>query len=383
VRHRRRGFSAQHRPHPRPGPAAAGIPRLRLLRRGGAPGRPAACPQHLPGGRADGAGRAGRSRAAPALPTPAGPPTARRRCTTPTRISATGPGADSASGRAAWRWCTTASSKTTTSCAPSCRPRATCSPARPTPRSSPTWCTACTTATCSTPCKARRARLQGRLRHCRVLPDEPHRVVGAREGSPLVLGVGKGAKAGENFLASDAMALAGVTDQIVYLEEGDVVDLQLGKHWITDKAARPMAASAGAARRAHRAGPQRRGRAGPLPPLHAEGDLRAAARHRRHAGRRGGHHAELFGDGAYRIFKESTGADPGLRHQLLQRLHRQVLAGEHRRHPHAGGDRQRVPLPRQRARPAHAGRHHHARAARRPTPWPRCAMRAGLGMPTR
>ncbi|MCV4784628.1 glutamine--fructose-6-phosphate aminotransferase, partial [Escherichia coli] len=32
--------------------------------------------------------------------------------------------------------------------------------------------------------------------------------------------------------ASDAMALAGVTDQIVYLEEGDVVDLQLGKYWI-------------------------------------------------------------------------------------------------------------------------------------------------------
>jgi glucosamine--fructose-6-phosphate aminotransferase (isomerizing) len=61
--------------------------------------------------------------------------------------------------------------------------------------------------------------------------DEPQRVVGAREGSPLVLGVGEG----EAFLASDAMALAGVTDQICYLEEGDVVDLQLGKHWITHK----------------------------------------------------------------------------------------------------------------------------------------------------
>ena len=63
--------------------------------------------------------------------------------------------------------------------------------------------------------------------------DEPHRVIGAREGSPLVLGVGANERAGENFLASDAMALAGVTDQIVYLEEGDVVDLQLGKYWIT------------------------------------------------------------------------------------------------------------------------------------------------------
>ncbi len=63
--------------------------------------------------------------------------------------------------------------------------------------------------------------------------DEPHRVVGAREGSPLVLGVGTHQGAGETFLASDAMALAGVTDQIVYLEDGDVVDLQMGKHWIT------------------------------------------------------------------------------------------------------------------------------------------------------
>ena len=64
--------------------------------------------------------------------------------------------------------------------------------------------------------------------------DEPHRVVAARHGSPLVLGVGGEKGANENFVASDAMALAGVTDQIVYLEEGDVVDLQLGKYWISN-----------------------------------------------------------------------------------------------------------------------------------------------------
>jgi len=71
-------------------------------------------------------------------------------------------------------------------------------------------------------------RLKGAYAIAVFCRDEPHRVVGAREGSPLILGVGQG----ESFLASDAMALAGVTDQIVYLEEGDVVDLQLGKHWI-------------------------------------------------------------------------------------------------------------------------------------------------------
>ena len=66
--------------------------------------------------------------------------------------------------------------------------------------------------------------------------DEPHRIIGARAGSPLILGVGAkatgSAQLEENFLASDAMALAGVTDQIVYLAEGDVVDMQLGKYWI-------------------------------------------------------------------------------------------------------------------------------------------------------
>ena len=71
-------------------------------------------------------------------------------------------------------------------------------------------------------------RLKGAYAIAVFCRDEPHRVIGARAGSPLVLGIGKG----ENFLASDAMALAGVTDQIVYLEEGDVVDVQMGKHWI-------------------------------------------------------------------------------------------------------------------------------------------------------
>ena len=80
-------------------------------------------------------------------------------------------------------------------------------------------------------------RLRGAYAIAVFCRDEPQRVIGAREGSPLVLGVGSGDHAGENFLASDAMALAGVTDQIVYLEEGDVVDLQLGKHWVTQRTA--------------------------------------------------------------------------------------------------------------------------------------------------
>ena len=77
-------------------------------------------------------------------------------------------------------------------------------------------------------------QLQGAYAIAAFHKDEPNRVVGARFGSPLVLGVGSADNAGEYFLASDAMALAGVTDQIVYLEEGDRVDLQLGKYWIVN-----------------------------------------------------------------------------------------------------------------------------------------------------
>jgi len=54
-----------------------------------------------------------------------------------------------------------------------------------------------------------------------VHKDEPHTVVGARQGSPLVVGVGQG----ENFLASDALALAGSTEHFMFLEEGDVCEL--------------------------------------------------------------------------------------------------------------------------------------------------------------
>jgi len=66
--------------------------------------------------------------------------------------------------------------------------------------------------------------------------DEPHRIIGARRGCPLVVGLGTH----ENFLASDAMALAGTTDQIIYLEEGDVVDISLDAVAISDSNDMPV-----------------------------------------------------------------------------------------------------------------------------------------------
>ncbi|BDD91628.1 glutamine--fructose-6-phosphate transaminase (isomerizing) [Pandoraea sp. XJJ-1] len=74
-------------------------------------------------------------------------------------------------------------------------------------------------------------RLHGAYAIAVFRKQEPHRVVGARAGSPLVVGVGEG----ENFLASDALALAGTTDQFIYLEEGDVVELTLEGVTIVDR----------------------------------------------------------------------------------------------------------------------------------------------------
>ncbi len=55
-----------------------------------------------------------------------------------------------------------------------------------------------------------------------VSASQPDRVVAARSGSPLVIGLGLG----ENFLASDQLALRQVTDRFMYLEEGDIADIR-------------------------------------------------------------------------------------------------------------------------------------------------------------
>ena len=74
------------------------------------------------------------------------------------------------------------------------------------------------------------ARLKGAYAIAVVSKKEPGTVVGARAGSPLVVGVG----ADENFIASDALALAGTTERIAYLEEGDVVAIDEGGWRVMD-----------------------------------------------------------------------------------------------------------------------------------------------------
>ncbi len=146
-------------------------------------------------------------------------------------------------------------------------------------------------------------RLRGAYAIAVICRDEPQRVVGARHGSPLVLGVGTLAGTRENFVASDAMALAGVTDRIVYLEEGDVCDLQLGKHWVThpgtkgdwrpvDRPVRQVQAHSGAAE----LGPYRHYMQKEIfeQPKAIADTLDAVP----------AVSPELFGDGAHRVFKQ-------------------------------------------------------------------------------
>ncbi len=79
-------------------------------------------------------------------------------------------------------------------------------------------------------------RLRGAYAIAVFCRDEPQRVVAARFGSPLVIGLGKD----ENFVASDAMALAGTTDRIIYIEEGDVVDVRQIEVRIYDRNEAPV-----------------------------------------------------------------------------------------------------------------------------------------------
>ncbi len=81
------------------------------------------------------------------------------------------------------------------------------------------------------------ARFRGAYAIAVFAKAEPHRLCGARFGSPLVLGVGTG---GEHFLASDALALSGTTDRIVYLEEGDLADLRPEGYRIVDREGRTV-----------------------------------------------------------------------------------------------------------------------------------------------
>ena len=91
------------------------------------------------------------------------------------------------------------------------------------------------------------ARVQGTFGLAMLFADYPGLIVGARNGSPLVLGIGEG----ECFLASDPSAFGGAAREAVFLRDGEIAVLRPGA-WETrdfggarlEKEAEPLDASA-------------------------------------------------------------------------------------------------------------------------------------------
>ena len=75
------------------------------------------------------------------------------------------------------------------------------------------------------------AELEGAYALAVVSEEEPERIILAREGCPVVVGLG----VGENFVASDVAALLPVTRRFMFLEEGDVADIHRTSIKVLDK----------------------------------------------------------------------------------------------------------------------------------------------------
>ncbi|MGO0631157.1 glutamine--fructose-6-phosphate transaminase (isomerizing) [Pseudomonas sp. SAR267] len=84
--------------------------------------------------------------------------------------------------------------------------------------------------------KAAVKRLHGAYGLALISVAQPDRLVAARSGSPLVIGLGHG----ENFLASDQLALRQVTDRFMYLEEGDIAEIRRDQVRIWDQTGEPV-----------------------------------------------------------------------------------------------------------------------------------------------
>jgi len=81
------------------------------------------------------------------------------------------------------------------------------------------------------------AQLEGAYALGVIAVDDPHTLVAARRGSPLVIGVG----IGEHFIASDVSALLPVTQNFIFLEDGDLAVVQREQVTVFDAGGNPVA----------------------------------------------------------------------------------------------------------------------------------------------
>ncbi|RMF18221.1 MAG: glutamine--fructose-6-phosphate aminotransferase, partial [Gammaproteobacteria bacterium] len=84
--------------------------------------------------------------------------------------------------------------------------------------------------------RATLSQLEGAYALAVTQADHPDRIIVARQGSPLVIGVG----IDENFCGSDPLALLHVTDRFIYLEEGDVAEITRASIRIVDGQGQPV-----------------------------------------------------------------------------------------------------------------------------------------------
>ena len=160
-------------------------------------------------------------------------------------------------------------------------------------------------------------RLKGAFALACVFAGHPELMVGARRGAPLAVGYGEG----EMYLASDALAMAALTDRVAYPEDGDWVELSATRRGDPRRAWPP-------GRPPHHHASQLSGTLigkGNFPPLHAEGNLRPAFGAGRLAARAG--QPDHAGSAAAATCRSTSPASTAahhhrLRHRLLCRAGR-------------------------------------------------------------
>ncbi len=152
-------------------------------------------------------------------------------------------------------------------------------------------------------------RLRGAFALGFIFSGEENLLIGARHGAPLAVGFGQG----ETYLGSDALALAPFTDAITYLDEGDWAILT---RTAPRSATNPAPGRAPAPEDRHAGLPDRQGR---VPPLHGEGDPRAARGGGPHA-RPLRRHGQRPGDAAGGFALRLRQAQPRLHHRLRHGL---------------------------------------------------------------